>query len=94
VDRLHELGIISEAERDRYLLRGDRLNQTWRAAIRSHRPPGRPRKILALVPAICSRPGCTQPAALGQKYCSRAHAPLADYGLRNDGSEDRSAKFY
>lgn len=40
----------------------------------------------------CQKPGCSEPAAPGQKFCSREHAPLAiAYGTARPPTNGRQA---
>lgn len=39
---------------------------------------GRPRKEKN---PSCKKPGCDRPAAKGQAYCCREHAPYGHYGI-------------
>lgn len=92
LNALRESGLITGRTHRAFRRHADKLYARWRADWRASqpkasRPRGRP------IPAedrrnytACKKDGCGRPPAPGQAYCSRDHAPLADYGLPPRGN--------
>lgn len=82
IEVLDDYGIVLPLERVILEAQAKMLYEAWKFERRKFtRPPGRPKKVETPRPTKCKRPGCTNPPAPEQVYCSRECAPLGFFGV-------------